>query len=102
MPVDGTWNIIIKAAVLPPIKGTLVFETNGSVLSGTSITSFGTSSFTGGKVNGNKIEFSVDASTPFGEAILEVKGNIDADQLAGEATMQPTGMKANLTGTREK
>ena len=101
MPIDGTWKIIIKAAVLPPIDGTLKFTTEGNTLSGSSITSFGTSEFTGGTVDGNEIEFSVDASTPFGAAILEVKGTIEGDQLKGEAVMQPSGMKAKLTGERE-
>lgn len=102
MPIDGTWKITIKATVLPPIDGTLIFKTEGDMLSGSSITSFGTSEFTGGKVDGNKIEFSVDASTPFGESVLEVKGTIDNDQLKGEAVMKPAGMKAKVTGVREE
>jgi hypothetical protein len=101
MPIDGTWKITIKATVLPPIDGTLILETEGDMLSGSSITSFGTSEFTGGKVDGNEIEFSVDASTPFGESKLVVKGTVDGDELKGQAVMQPAGMKAKVTGKRE-
>jgi hypothetical protein len=99
MAIDGTWEILIKTALMP-LKGTLVFKTEGNVLSGTSKTSFGASTFDGGKVDGNKIEFTVDASTPFGRSNLDVKGTVDGDKLTGEAIMQPRGMKAALTGTR--
>ena len=102
MTIDGTWEILIKAGVLPPLKGKLEFTTEGEALSGTTTTNFGTSSFTDGKVDGYRIEFSVDSSTPFGPATLEIEGTVDGDQLTGEATMQPNGMKAKLTGTRVK
>lgn len=88
--------------MLITLKGTPSFKTDGDSLSGTSTTNFGTSSFTDGKVDGNKIEFSVDPSTPFGLATLEIKGTIDEDKLTGEAIMQPNGMKATLTGIRAK
>jgi len=103
MTIDGTWDISIKTSALPiALKGTLVFKTQGNSLSGTTTTNFGTSNITGGKVDGNRIEFSVESSTPFGPATLEINGTVDGDQLTGDATMQPNGMKATLTGTRVK
>ncbi|MCL4552583.1 MAG: hypothetical protein M1305_03370 [Candidatus Marsarchaeota archaeon] len=99
MVIDGTWDVLIKTAVMP-LDATLVFTTEGDVLSGTSSTSFGSASFTGGKVNGNKIEFMVDSPTPFGPATLEVKATIEGDELTGVAVMMPAGMKATLTGMR--
>ncbi len=101
MAIDGTWDVSIKTPIMP-LKGTFVLKTEGNALSGTTTTSFGTSSFTDGKVDGNKIEFTVDSSTPFGPGKLEVKSTIDGDKLTGEAIMQPRGMKATLTGTRVK
>jgi len=103
MTIDGTWEISIKVTMLPmPLKGTLEFNTEGATLSGSATTNFGTSSFTDGKVDGNSVEFSVESATPFGPATLEIEGTIDGDKLTGEATMQPNGMKAKLTGTRAK
>jgi hypothetical protein len=99
MAIDGTWDVSIKTPLMP-LKGTFVLKTEGDALSGTSTTSFGTSSITNGKVDGNKFEFTVDSPTPFGPATLEVKCTVDGDKLTGEAIMQPRGMKATLTGTR--
>ena len=99
MAIDGTWNISIKTAIMP-IKGTLVFKTEGNALSGSSKTSFGTSTFTGGKVDGDKIEFTVEANTPFGPGTMDCEITVDGDKLTGKAIMQPKGMKATLTGTR--
>ena len=100
MAVDGNWDISIKAALLPALEGSFVLRTEGTVLSGTCTTNFGTNSIDNGKVDANKIEFTVDSSTPFGSATLEVRCTVDGDKLAGEAIMQPRGMKATLTGTR--
>lgn len=99
MAIDGTWDVVIKTPVAP-LDATLVLKAEGDVLSGTSNTNFGSGSFTGGKVSGNKIEFMVDSPTPFGPATLEVKGTIEGDELTGVAVMLPGGMKATLTGTR--
>ncbi len=101
MAIDGTWEVAIKTARMP-LKATFVLKTEGNALSGTSTTSFGTSSIMSGKVDGNQIAFSVDSSSPFGPATLEVKCTIDGDKLTGGAIMQPRGMKAALTGSRVK
>ena len=100
MTIDGNWDISIKASLLPALEGNFVLRTEGTTLDGTCTTAFGTNDITNGKIDGSTIAFTVDSSTPFGPATLEVKCTIDGDKLAGEATMQPRGMKATLTGTR--
>ncbi|HJX03261.1 MAG TPA: hypothetical protein VJ488_01740 [Dehalococcoidia bacterium] len=101
MAIDGTWDTSVSTP-MGAQKGTLVLKTDGNALSGSSTTSFGTSNFTGGKVDGNNIEFTVESSTPFGPAKFEFKCKVDGDNMTGETTMQPMGMKSSLTGTRVK
>lgn len=98
MAVDGTWHISVKIPIGGEQKGILVFKTEGDSLSGTSTSSFGTSNFSGGKVDGNHVEFTVKGKTLFGSANFKHKLDIDGDKIRGE--VKAMGMTGQITGSR--
>ena len=73
MALDGTWNTRAKTP-LGQIKGQLILKTDKSLLSGCSISQFGTDNFSGGKVEGDNFEFICSSKTPLGQMKFEFKG----------------------------
>ena len=75
-PVEGTWTTTADGPDGKPLEMIYVFEAFGNMLRGTVSTRLGTGRFTGGKIDGNKISYSirVDQST-----IIETTGTVSGD-----------------------
>jgi hypothetical protein len=99
MSVDGTWNTDAKTP-LGPMKGQLVLKTDGNSLSGTSTSKWGSEDFTGGTVNGDEFEFTVNTKTPMGSMKVVYKGKVEGDKMSGITTAKPMGIKTPFEGTR--
>jgi hypothetical protein len=97
MAIDGTWNTSANTP-LGPMKGKLVLTAKDNTLSGSSTSQFGTDSFTGGKIDGDKFEFSVDSKVPMGRMKLVYKGKLDGDIITGETTTM--GIRCAFKGER--
>ena len=83
MAVDGTYNIGVDTP-MGTRTGKLTLKTDGGSLSGTYAAEEGESTFTGGTVSGEGIEFSVQISTPMGKFNLGFKGTVSGDAISGE------------------
>jgi hypothetical protein len=98
--IDGTWNTTSKTP-LGKQKGTLVLKSEGSELSGSSSSQWGTDEFTGGTVDSNNFEFTVKSKSPVGPLKITYKGTFDGDKMSGQASAKPLGVKTNFEATRE-
>ena len=65
MALDGTYEITVKTP-MGSQKGTLVFETDGTHLTGTSDGAAGISPLLNGKADGDAFEFMVEVASPVG------------------------------------
>ena len=99
MAIDGTWETNANTP-LGPMKGKLVFVTNGNSLNGSSTSKFGTDSFSGGKVDGDNFEFTVNSKVPMGRMNIVYKGTVEGDTISGLTTTM--GIKTPFKGTRAK
>lgn len=72
---DGTWIGISTGPDGNPLEVMYVFETHGEVLRGTVITRLGGGPFAEGKIDGDKISFSVNT----GQSIIEWSGTVSGD-----------------------
>ena len=97
MAIDGTYEGIIKSP-LGKNEVTLVFTTDGSVLTGTVGTKKGTTEIREGSVEENSFKFVMTMKTPMGQNDATVEGTVDGDALTGNVTT-PLGT-VPLTGQR--
>jgi hypothetical protein len=81
--VDGSWELTMKGP-RGTIVETLMFQQDGNTLKGTAKGQRGESPLEG-KVDGNKVHFSVHRTTPNGERIIEYNGMVDGDSMKGTA-----------------
>ncbi len=99
MAVDGTYNY----ETLTPIgkqKGKFIFKTEGTKLTGTSISSMGSDNITDGVVEGNNLKFKLNTKGPVGRMNLDFTLTLDGDKLSGLAILQPKGSKFKIEGLR--
>ncbi len=83
MAIDGTYNIEVDTPMgKQSVK--LTMKTDGSTLSGTMESSFGTNEFSGGAVDGDKVTWSMEISSPMGKMELEYQGKVTGDEISGE------------------
>jgi hypothetical protein len=79
-------------------SGVVEFSENNGALSG-SLRALGSiNPFTGGKVTGNRFEYSSSFKFGFSKVEYTARGTVDGDQLTAEATT-PYGV-FNISGTR--
>jgi len=97
MAIDGTYNITIHTPIGDQ-KVKLTLKTQGNALSGTSESSMGVSTFAGGTVNGNEVQWTDNATTPMGPLKIDMKGKVEGDKISGQA-VSPFG-PAPFEGTR--
>jgi len=83
--VDGKWELSIKGAQ-GNMTMTLSFQQEGNNLKGTLKGQRGESPLEG-KVEANKIHFTVHRQTPNGVRDLEYSGTVDGDSMKGTAKM---------------
>ena len=98
MSVDGTWNLTMTTP-----RGsrdvTLELATNGSELSGKWAGQQGSQDFSGGKADGDDLEWTVKRSGPMGEMALVFKGKVDGDSIAGTVELGQFG-SGTFSGSR--
>jgi hypothetical protein len=83
--VDGNWELTMHGSQVA-MKVTLTLQQDGSKLKGTSKGPKGESPVEG-KVDGNKIHFTIRRTTPNGERLLEYSGTVDGDSMKGTARL---------------
>jgi len=98
MAVDGTYNIEIDT---PMGKQTskLVLKSEGSALSGSMESPFGTMEFSDGTVSGDQVAWGMEISGPMGSMKLEYKGTVTGDDISGELKAGDFG-SSPFKGTR--
>jgi hypothetical protein len=98
MTIDGIYDITIKTP-MGDQKVVLTLKTDGNLLSGTSESPMtGKNEFTGGKVDGNKLEWTDIAKTPMGPLKMDITATIEGDTFKG-ISKTPFG-PANMEGKR--
>ncbi|HKS82905.1 MAG TPA: hypothetical protein VJR23_15485 [Candidatus Acidoferrales bacterium] len=80
--VDGSWDVSMTAPNGNTFTQTVVFQQDGNNLKGTMKGRRGESPVEG-KVDGNKISFTVTRDTPNGERKIEYNGTVDGDSIKG-------------------
>jgi hypothetical protein len=96
--VDGSWEMTMQSQ-RGTMTETLTFQQDGNTLKGTAKGQRGESALEG-KVDGNKIHFSVHRTTPNGERIVEYNGTVDGDSMKG--TVKFGENEREWTATRGK
>ena len=82
MAIDGIYKIEIDSP-MGAMAVTLTLKGKGSVLEGSSESSFGTSKFTG-KVNGEEVSWDSETNGPMGKMELSFAGKIKGADFSGE------------------
>jgi hypothetical protein len=91
MAVDGNYSIEIDT---PMGKQTakLILKTDGSALSGSVESQIGgLNEFSGGRVNGNDVAWSMELNSPMGKIDLDYKGTVAGDDISGEVKVGNIG-----------
>ena len=94
---DGTWNCTLDSP-MGAQQMTLTLKTEGSDLSGKLAGPQGEMEFTGGKVDGDNLSWTISIDQPMPMQI-ETTATVDGDTLNGESKLGSFGT-AKLTGTR--
>lgn len=97
MLVDGHYELFLHTP-LGEQKGTMVLESDGDVLSGTLTNPHGASEFSGGTVDGERVEFDTRIPTPIGRLKAHVTGKVEGQRFTGDAKL-PLGT-ARLEGDK--
>src|SRR3954465_10291009 len=80
-PVDGKWTGMIDTP-MGPVTVAFNFKSDGAVLSGSTTSPDGAeAAIKGGKIDGDKISFSVDLDFGGMALTLDYKGVVSADQI---------------------
>ena len=99
MAIDGIYNITIKTP-MGDQQAKLTLKTDGDTLTGTSESAMtGVNELTEGKVNGNALAWTENATTPMGPIELNMKATVDGGKISGEA-VSPLGPMP-FEGSRE-
>jgi hypothetical protein len=88
--VDGKWNVSMTTQ-RGARDATLELVSAGSDLSGTWGGAQGAQSFSGGKVDGNDVEWTVNTNNPMGAMALVFKGTVDGDSISGTVQLGQFG-----------
>jgi hypothetical protein len=97
MAVDGTYETVVKSP-MGDQKATLTVTSNGDTWTGTQSGAMGTTEITDGKVDGNKLSWSVSITVPM-PMTLTNEATVDGDAITGTVTAGAFG-SFPLTGTR--
>ena len=81
MAVDGKWEITINSP-MGAQKAQLDLKSDGASLTGTQNAQGSTQPVTNGKVDGNKLSWSANITSPM-PLTLEFSGNVEGDKIAG-------------------
>ena len=97
MAVDGTYETVVKSP-MGDQKATLVVNSNGDSWTGTQTGAMGSTEITDGKVEGNKLTWSVSITVPM-PMTLTNEATVDGDSITGTVTAGAFG-SFPLSGSR--
>lgn len=97
MAIDGNYTISFTTPIGKQELG-LAFQSDGNVLTGTTTSGGNTEAFRDGKVNGNELEFVMDAKTPMGKMKTTIIATVSGDQISG--TIKTMMGKSKFEGVR--
>ncbi|MBQ1500010.1 hypothetical protein ACQKOH_22400 [Sphingomonas sp. NPDC092331] len=95
--VDGSWNTVVKSP-LGDQAAVFTVTTDGDTFTGTFAGAMGNAEAKGGKVDGDKLSWTMDVSVPM-PMTLTGEATVDGDSMAGTVTAGAFGAFP-LTGTR--
>lgn len=98
MAVDGTYDIEVDSP-MGKMGARVTLETDGSKLKGTVESQMGTQPFENGTVDGDKIAWSMEVSSPMGTMELAYSGTVSGDEISGEVRAGSFG-SSPFKGTR--
>jgi hypothetical protein len=98
MSVDGKWKVTMNTP-MGSRDVDLELKADGSELSGTWGGQQGTQSFSGGKVDGDNLEWAVMMSGAMGQMELKFKGKVEGDKMNGDVQFGSFG-NGTFSGTR--
>ena len=97
MSADGSWKCTINSP-MGAQEATLTLVTDGGSLSGTMAGAQGTQEFSGGKVDGDNLEWEVQMTSPM-TMTLEISATVDGDSISGNVKLGAFG-DASFEGAR--
>lgn len=97
MAVDGSWNITMSTP-LGEQKARITLQTEGNILKGTMEGSAGSTSLTDGAVDGNKVSWKANITSPL-SITLEFSGAVDGNNISGNVKLGAFG-STSFSGTR--
>ena len=97
MSADGSWKCTINSP-MGAQEATLTLVTDGGSLSGSLAGAQGTQEFSGGKVDGDNLEWEVQMTSPM-PMTLEISATVDGDSISGNVKLGAFG-DASFEGTR--
>ncbi|MDR3318417.1 MAG: hypothetical protein LBS99_03185 [Clostridiales bacterium] len=83
MAIEGTYNITVKSLVGKQ-AGTLVYKTEGDVLTGSMSWGKVIVTVENGKIDGDNFEWTMNYKTPMGVTKSTVTGIVDGDDVSGK------------------
>lgn len=96
--VDGNWELTMQGGQ-GSFTQTLTIQQDGATLKGTAKGQRGESPLDG-KVEGNKVHFTIHRQTPNGERLMEYSGTVDGDSMKG--TLKMGENERDWSATRSK
>ena len=90
LAIDGKWNLTLNTP-RGSRNGTLELSTLGSILSGRWAGERGTSEFTGGAVDGDRLTWQIEISGPRGTMYLDFRGAVDGAKISGDVDFGEMG-----------
>ncbi|MBN8816644.1 MAG: hypothetical protein J0J06_14500 [Sphingomonas sp.] len=97
MAVDGTYETVVKSP-MGDQKATLTVKSDGDTWTGTQAGAMGSTEITDGKVDGNKLTWTVAITVPM-PMTLTNEATVDGDTITGTVTAGAFG-SFPLSGTR--
>jgi len=97
MSADGSWKCKINSP-MGAQEAILTLVTDGGSLSGSMAGAQGTQEFSGGKVDGDNLEWEVQMTSPM-PMTLEISATVDGDSIGGNVKLGAFG-DASFEGTR--
>ncbi len=97
MSVDGSYNVTVNSP-MGAQDSVLTLVTDGDSLSGTMAGAQGTQEFSGGKVDGNNLEWEVEMTSPM-PMTIEISATVEGDSISGDMKLGAFG-NAAFSGDR--
>ena len=98
MSIDGKWDVTVNSP-MGTQKSVLTLKTEGSKLTGTNAGQTGTLEVKDGRVEGNKLFWTMDMKSPFAIK-LEVEATVSGDTIEGHIKAGSFG-SSPMKGTRK-